>query len=46
MHAAVWPAFVYSGKIAGENFNPKQVQDGLLDGYLVERVCYSIIFGY
>ncbi|KAJ8579776.1 hypothetical protein M405DRAFT_710547, partial [Rhizopogon salebrosus TDB-379] len=30
MRAAVWPAFVYSGKIAGENFNSKQVQDGLL----------------
>ncbi|KAJ8586637.1 hypothetical protein M405DRAFT_935269 [Rhizopogon salebrosus TDB-379] len=37
MRAAVWSAFVYSGKIAGENFNPMQVQDGLLDGYLVMK---------
>ncbi|KAJ8581419.1 hypothetical protein M405DRAFT_751816, partial [Rhizopogon salebrosus TDB-379] len=44
MRAAVWSAFVYSGKIAEENFNPKHVQDGLLDGYLVERVCYLLYF--
>jgi hypothetical protein len=44
MRAAVWSAFVYSGKIAKESFNPKHVQDGLLDGYLVERVCYLLYF--
>ncbi|KAG2037573.1 hypothetical protein BDR03DRAFT_863586, partial [Suillus americanus] len=37
MRALVWLAMVYSGKIAGENFNPQQVQNGLFEGYLLER---------
>ncbi|KAG2033985.1 hypothetical protein BDR03DRAFT_837036, partial [Suillus americanus] len=37
MCTLVWPAMVYSGKIAGENFNPQQVQNGLFEGYLLER---------
>ncbi|KAG2363842.1 hypothetical protein BDR07DRAFT_1223041, partial [Suillus spraguei] len=37
MRTLVWPAMVYSGKIAGENFNPQQVQNGLFEGYLLER---------
>lgn len=38
MRALVWPAMVYSGKIAGEHFNPQLVQNGLFEGYLLERV--------
>ncbi|KAG0702489.1 hypothetical protein DFH29DRAFT_804876 [Suillus ampliporus] len=40
MRAQVWPTMVYSGKIPGEDFNPKQVQNGLLEGYLIERVSF------
>jgi hypothetical protein len=38
MHALVWLAMVYSGKIAGEHFNPQQVQNELFEGYLLKQV--------
>ncbi|KAF9232302.1 hypothetical protein BU15DRAFT_55157, partial [Melanogaster broomeanus] len=33
-----WPAFLYSGDIPGQDFNPEQIQEGFLRGFLVELV--------
>ncbi|KAG1841750.1 hypothetical protein F4604DRAFT_1541387, partial [Suillus subluteus] len=38
MCTLVSPAMVYSGKMAGENFNPQQVQNRLFEGYFLEQV--------
>ncbi|KAG1788721.1 uncharacterized protein HD556DRAFT_1447573 [Suillus plorans] len=45
MRALVWPAMVYSGKIAGEHFNPQLVQNGLFEGYLLEQVMRHLFTG-
>ncbi|KAG2141504.1 hypothetical protein BD769DRAFT_1313942, partial [Suillus cothurnatus] len=45
MHALVWPAMVYSGTIPGEDFDRTQVQKGLLEGYLIERVMKHLFTG-
>ncbi|KAG2156559.1 uncharacterized protein EDB93DRAFT_1062754, partial [Suillus bovinus] len=45
MHTLVWPSMVYSGNIPGEDFDPKQVQKGLLEGYLIERVMKHLFTG-
>ncbi|KAI5982394.1 hypothetical protein EDC04DRAFT_2592883 [Pisolithus marmoratus] len=40
--AQKWPVFLYSGDIAGKNFNPEKSDDGFLRGYFIEHVsvCY------
>jgi hypothetical protein len=38
--ARSWPALLYGGQVAGEAFDPTNVQDGLFEGYLVERVSF------
>lgn len=43
MHALVWPAMVYSGNPPGEDFDSQQVQKGLLEGYLIERVSLILL---
>ncbi|KAG1905245.1 uncharacterized protein F5891DRAFT_1183191 [Suillus fuscotomentosus] len=45
MRALVWLALVYSGKIAGEHFNPQLVQNRLFEGYLLEQVMRHIFTG-
>lgn len=41
--AALWPAFLYPGNTAGEDFDPEDIIEGLFRGYLLERVCLVII---
>jgi hypothetical protein len=38
--ARSWPALLYGGRVAGEAFDLTNVQDGLFEGYLVERVSF------
>ncbi|KAG1732623.1 uncharacterized protein EDB91DRAFT_1251671 [Suillus paluster] len=45
MDARAWPALLYKGKVAGEAFNPKNIQDGLFEGYLLERVMKHVLTG-
>ncbi|KAG1734395.1 uncharacterized protein EDB91DRAFT_1084055 [Suillus paluster] len=35
---ALWPAFLYPGNTAGEDFDPEDIIEGLFRGYLLERV--------
>jgi len=44
MDARSWPALLYKGRVAGEDFDPMNVQDGLFEGFLVERVSFSYAF--
>lgn len=41
MDARGWPALLYKGKVAGESFDQQNMQDGLFEGYIVERVVFS-----
>ncbi|KAG2354736.1 hypothetical protein BDR07DRAFT_1305216 [Suillus spraguei] len=34
--AALWPAYLYPGDIAGEDFDPEDILEGLFCGYLLE----------
>jgi len=34
--AALWPAYLYPGDIAGEDFNSENILEGLFHGYLLE----------
>ncbi|KAG1816573.1 hypothetical protein EV424DRAFT_1348185 [Suillus variegatus] len=36
--AALWPAYLYPGDIAGEDFDSEDILEGLFRGYLLERV--------
>ncbi|KAG1772844.1 hypothetical protein EV702DRAFT_1201306 [Suillus placidus] len=36
--AALWPAFLYPGNTAGEDFDPEDIIEGLFRGYLLEQV--------
>ncbi|KAG1732695.1 uncharacterized protein EDB91DRAFT_1251737 [Suillus paluster] len=40
--AALWPAFLYPGNTAGEDFDPEDIIEGLFRGYLLERVIKHI----
>ncbi|KAG1722821.1 hypothetical protein EDB19DRAFT_1954498 [Suillus lakei] len=40
--AALWPAYLYPGIIAGEDFDPEDIIEGLFHGYLLERVTKHI----
>ncbi|KAG1823573.1 uncharacterized protein BJ212DRAFT_1199201, partial [Suillus subaureus] len=40
--AALWPAFLYPGDIAGEDFNPEDIVEGLFHRYLLEQVTKHI----
>ncbi|KAG2135979.1 hypothetical protein DEU56DRAFT_755365 [Suillus clintonianus] len=40
--AALWPAFLYPGNTAGEDFDPEDIIEGLFRGYLLERVTKHI----
>ncbi|KAG2147370.1 hypothetical protein BD769DRAFT_1382415 [Suillus cothurnatus] len=40
--AALWPAYLYPGNIAGEDFDPEDILEGLFHGYLLERVTEHI----
>ncbi|KAG1730881.1 hypothetical protein EDB19DRAFT_1641082 [Suillus lakei] len=45
MDARGWPALLYKGKVAGESFDQQNMQDGLFEGYIVERVLKHILTG-
>ncbi|KAG2070099.1 hypothetical protein BDR04DRAFT_1019822 [Suillus decipiens] len=36
--AALWPAYLYPGNIAGKDFDPEDIIEGLFHGYLLEQV--------
>ncbi|KAG1726372.1 hypothetical protein EDB19DRAFT_1643521, partial [Suillus lakei] len=40
--AALWPAYLYPGNIAGKDFDPEDIIEGLFHGYLWERVTKHI----
>ncbi|KAG1750377.1 uncharacterized protein EDB91DRAFT_1078427 [Suillus paluster] len=40
--AALWPAFLYPGNTVGEDFDPKDIIEGLFRRYLLERVTKHI----
>ncbi|KAG1764281.1 hypothetical protein EV702DRAFT_1205055 [Suillus placidus] len=40
--AALWPAFLYLGNTAGEDFDLEDIIEGLFRGYLLERVTKHI----
>ncbi|KAG1722129.1 hypothetical protein EDB19DRAFT_2044134 [Suillus lakei] len=40
--AALWPAFLYPGNTAGEDFDLEDIIEGLFRGYLLERVTKHI----
>ncbi|KIK32433.1 hypothetical protein CY34DRAFT_154688, partial [Suillus luteus UH-Slu-Lm8-n1] len=42
VHAGVWPALSYAGNPPGKDFDPDNVQEGFLQGYLLKRVLKHI----
>lgn len=46
MDARAWPALMYRAGatgVAGEDFDITNVQDGLFEGFLIERVSFRIL---
>ncbi|KIK44431.1 hypothetical protein CY34DRAFT_23093 [Suillus luteus UH-Slu-Lm8-n1] len=42
--AALWPAFLYPGNTAGEDFDPEDIIEGLFCGYLLEwHIAYAAV---
>ncbi|KAH7921016.1 hypothetical protein BV22DRAFT_1020191 [Leucogyrophana mollusca] len=42
--ASQYPAFLYSGDVPGENFDATNIVEGLLEGYLPERVRSNMFY--
>lgn len=44
MNAGAWPALAYPGDPPGVDFDVEDIQEGLLRGHLLKRVCFYFFY--